>query len=92
MSKSLAIILECVLCGGNFNQADAEKGRYYLATQVCERCYQRGAKESRKVWCFGKKQQRGLVGFSTKNVECRTLCPDRVICREFITRRTKENG
>lgn len=72
--------MECLLCGAAYSLEDARKGKYYVQTRICASCYIKGCKVDVAVWCFGKKSV-----FSTKRVECSTLCKDREICRYFIT-------
>jgi hypothetical protein len=76
-------VFECVLCSRSYSLEDARKGKYYVQTRVCAACYIKGVAVSVDVWCFGKL-------FSSKRVECTQLCPDREICKYFITR--KRNG
>lgn len=77
--------LECLLCGTMYSLDDARKGRYFIQTRVCASCYEKGIKADVSVWCFGKK-----AVFSSKRVECTQLCPDREICKFYITRRHHE--
>jgi hypothetical protein len=71
--------LECIICSEMYDLDDAVKGAYYIQTRVCASCYKKGMQADVAVWCFGKL-------FSSKRVECTTLCPDREICKHFTTR------
>jgi hypothetical protein len=73
-------IFECLLCGAAYSFEDARKGNYYVQTRICKPCYVKGMAVDVTVWCFGKKSV-----FSSKRIECTKLCPDREICRHFIT-------
>lgn len=75
-------IFECLLCSKMYSLEDVKRGDYYVQTRICTSCYEKGTKIDVKVWCFGKKEV-----FSSKRVECSTLCKDREICRYFITRK-----
>lgn len=75
-------ILECLICSEMYSLMDAKQGKYYIQTRVCTSCYDKGVKMDVRVWCFGK-----LSVFSTERIECSTLCPDREICKHYITRK-----
>ena len=77
-------VLECLLCFTKYSFVDAEKGRYYLETRICENCYTAGQHQKRRVWCFGKRQKDSEPGYSKQNVACQKLCPDRNICIQFV--------
>lgn len=78
------LIFECLLCPAKYSLRDAEKGRYFIETRVCLKCYRKGQVADRKVWCFGKKQKKNRKGYSVKNIVCSAICPDRNICKQFV--------
>lgn len=77
-------VFECLICGEGYTLLDASKGRYFVQTRVCSSCYSKGQKADANVWCFGKKEI-----YSTKRIECSTLCKDREICRFAILKGVK---
>jgi|HubBroStandDraft_5_1064220.scaffolds.fasta_scaffold00789_8 hypothetical protein len=68
-------ILECVICQERFSVKDVKEGKYYPSTGVCHGCYVKAAAGNKKVWCFGT--------FDLSQLECRTVCSDRKVCRGF---------
>lgn len=88
-TKRNATVLECLLCRQMYSLDDVRRGLYFVSTMVCSACYSEMKEASTKVSCFGKKQTKHSVGYSTKNTECLLLCPDRVLCPQFITIKEK---
>jgi hypothetical protein len=94
-TAGLAKVLECTLCGDSFSERDVALGLFFASTGICNECYVKGQKISRKVWCFGKRDlRRGhkivLKAYNEKALECQLHCPDRVICKQFILIKEKE--
>lgn len=90
MPKDKSAVLECVLCSEKYTVKDARKGLYFIRTRVCLACYKAGAKADSRIWCFGKKQRKQEFGFSVSHIECTSLCPDRDICKQFVTIKEKK--
>ena len=88
-------VLECVLCGVRYSEADVKELLYFPSTGVCKACYDAGQKKPHAIWCFGKvnlvkRQNRKKVvayGYSEEAKECQVLCPDKTICRFYLKRK-----
>jgi hypothetical protein len=71
-------LLWCSLCSKKFSLSDIDTGRYFPETGICISCYSRMAKEV--SGCFGKVEK-----YDRETKECSTFCPDRKICKDFIS-------
>jgi hypothetical protein len=76
-------LLWCLLCSNRFTVRDAEEGRYRGGTGICMECYTSMAKSTKT--CFGKQSGEGLAGYDESAEECLRFCPDRKVCKEFVT-------
>lgn len=81
--------LGCVTCDRRYSWKDIRKGCYF-ATFVCRECYRRMVSLPYYLSCFGKPTvviphlgQR-LPGYDEAAIECKSLCPDREICRGVL--------
>lgn len=72
-------IFECILCQQRFSVGDIKAQLYYVSTGVCSSCYDKGLEAKNQIWCFGDFDAR-------RYNECRAICPDRKICREYTLR------
>jgi len=77
-------VLECVLCGERFTTKDVRISTFFPSTMVCASCYSLGVSKNNADWCFGDYRPKEFR-------ECRTDCPDRVICKRF-TLKGAQNG
>ncbi len=56
-------------------------GKYIGETGICRNCYQEMAKD--KTTCFGKTDK--AIGYDATKIECSQFCPDKKVCKEFVT-------
>ncbi len=85
----LPLLLECLLCKNKFSEVDATEGRFYLQTNICKECYEKGQRQAQSIWCFGRPLSKSSPGYDAGNVACASLCPDRRICAQFVKRYIK---
>ena len=83
-------ILRCRLCQKSFSVVDAIELRFFSSTQICRECYLEGMLKPYSHWCFGKpsllKQSKTeSFGYNALTKECSLFCPDREVCRLFIS-------
>ncbi len=82
--------VECVECKKSFTRTEVLEGLWSPETLVCSYCYARLQKSPHSISCFGKPTQvdrRGKLiglGYDSKAEECRSLCPDRKICKRIV--------
>jgi len=75
-------VFKCLTCTSVFSTEDVEEGNYFPSTGICLECY-RGMRRSGTT-CFGKKSK-----YDQTTNECGHECPDRNVCRAFVTARKK---
>jgi len=73
-APSGSAVLECVRCYHRYSAADVKAGSFRLETMICSRCYTKMKQLPARLSCFGK-------GYRASAVECRELCPDKVVCK-----------
>ena len=76
MSKA-SKVFQCLKCRVKFSESSFEELKFFPSTGICKACYEE-AKEDSSV-CFGKSE-----AYNSKTVLCRSICPDRKVCRLFI--------
>lgn len=72
MATTQGITLHCILCWKPYTLADSYSLDYFVSSAVCRSCYEHKAPE-----CFGKR-------FDPEAIECKRLCPDRVVCKDWV--------
>jgi hypothetical protein len=81
-------ILECLICGRRCSVEETCRGHYRLETMICVWCYQARQQADFPEDCFGKPTTREgakrLLGYNPEARECKTLCPDRAVCRLVV--------
>lgn len=90
-------LLFCLLHNGRFSKYDVKKGRYFPSTGICRACYKRMQAQPYNVCCFGKptkvvKPKSVQYGWDKDAIECKSECPDRQICKVFVTQKSKEGA
>lgn len=80
---SVRIHIPCILCDRIFPLARA-KQEIVMSTGVCIHCYQEGVNMKTTEWCLGKKSM-----YDSDSLECKSLCPDRSVCKLIIQGRWK---
>ena len=87
-------LMQCILCNKRFSEKDVEELRYFPEQGICFKDYYDGFKQDHRTWCFGKRNtvdpDTGKItryGFDPqKSDDCKKLCPDRKVCRLFVSR------
>ena len=83
-----AKVLECLLCKERYSQEDIKQGLYQISTFICSTCYRRRQRMPYEKSCFGKPSiifngKYIHYGYSEEQPECKSLCPDRIVCRRI---------
>ena len=84
---STVTVLECLRCRKRHSEQDIADGLYWPETFICSHCYGRMQQAPAVVSCFGKWPEKDIegrsaaAGYSRHSIECRSLCPDRKICK-----------
>ena len=75
-----SVLLPCAFCGRGYPQASVGK-ELFISTGICVYCYLEAEAAPSSEWCFGKPEL-----YDATAPDCRA-CPDRNICRLFISLR-----
>ena len=76
-------LLWCLVCDEKFLLEDIEIKRYRAETGICTECY--GKMQRNENLCFGKQNTKGIWGYDESTLECSTFCPDRNVCKDFVS-------
>lgn len=76
-------LLECSICGGKFTPEAVYSYEFFPDNNTCYDCCVGMQQKRHDVSCFGKLTQGKNLGYDVKDLACRKLCPDRVVCKLF---------
>jgi hypothetical protein len=89
-------VFECRTCGKRFNENSVAENLFFPETQTCTSCYRAMQFQPHEVCCFGKHTVkdggRVLLGYNPRAFECLWACPDRKICRKFLSKPNDESS
>lgn len=80
-------VLECLLCRRGVTSEEVRLGLFQLSSNVCNQCYRKMQDSPYEKSCFGKVtivHPKRQLGYNPNAIECKELCPDRVVCRKVI--------
>lgn len=83
--------LQCSRCQKEYTLDEILSGAYWLETFTCMECYAHLQGRPHEVSCFGKPTVVSLtsdkkkLGYDPDAMECKSVCPDRNICRYVVS-------
>lgn len=94
MKATSMAVLQCVECFGKYSAEDVKQGLFFATTMVCKECYLARQNQPHSLSCFGKTTlaKNGRIvglGYDISAPECSGECPDRFICRAFLSSKGK---